>query len=137
MSAGCDQNPFALLIGLAERLQVFFDERAAQVGLTPGQAHALMHIEGPTRMGDLAEQQTCDPSTVTAMVQRLERDGYVQRVIDPNDARARLIQLTPLGRRARAKLAMLVDEAPTVIHDLPVDQRVALAALFSAETADR
>jgi DNA-binding MarR family transcriptional regulator len=71
------------------------------------------------------------------MVQRLERDGYVQRVIDPNDARARLIQLTSLGRRARAKLAMLVDEAPTVIHDLPVDQRVALAALFSAETADR
>ena len=115
MSAGCDQNPFALLIGLAQRLQVFFDERAAQVGLTPGQAHALMHIEGPTRMGDLAEQQTCDPSTVTAMVRRLERDGYVQRVTDPNDARARLVQLTPLGRKARTRLAALVAETPTMI----------------------
>ena len=137
MSTGCEQNPFALLIGLAQRLQVFFDERAARVGLTPGQAHALMHIEGPTRMGDLAEQQTCDPSTVTAMVQRLERDGYVQRVIDPNDARARLVQLTTLGRRARTKLAALLDDTPTVIAAMPTDQRRALAALFSAEAAER
>ena len=137
MSSACDQNPFGLLIGLAQRLQDFFDERAAQVGLTPGQAHALMHIEGPTRMGDLAEQQTCDPSTVTAMVQRLERDGYVQRVIDPNDARARLIQLTALGHTTRRQLAALVEEVPTVISDLPAEQRNALAALFAAETADR
>jgi DNA-binding MarR family transcriptional regulator len=137
MSGSCDHDPFALLIGLAERLQAFFDQQAAQVGLTPGQAHALIRIEGPTRMGDLAEQQTCDPSTVTAMVQRLERDGYVHRVIDPNDARARLVQLTPHGERTRSRLVALVADSTSVIEELPSDRRAALAALFAPTTVGR
>ena len=94
MSEECSNNPVALLVALADRLRTFFDECAVQVGLTPAQGHALMAIEGPTRMGDLAAQQTCDPSSVTSMIGRLERDGFVQRVVDPHDARARLVQLS-------------------------------------------
>jgi len=131
MSSECERNPFALLIDLADRLRAFFDERAAQVGLTPAQAQALLRIEDPTRMGDLAEQQTCDPSSVTAMITRLEREGFVQRVVDPADARARLVQLSPKGRRTRAKLVALVADATTVVEALPTEQRAALVELFS------
>ncbi|MDP2291963.1 MAG: MarR family winged helix-turn-helix transcriptional regulator [Actinomycetota bacterium] len=130
MASDCDENPFALLIGLADRLTEFFDRCASAVGLTPAQAQALMHIEEPTRMGDLAHLQTCDPSTATAMVQRLERDGLVVRVIDPHDARARLVQLSPKGRRTRTRLAAMVSDAGSVIDDLPAEQRTALAQLF-------
>lgn len=135
MASDCDENPFAMLIGLADRLTSFFDQCATAVGLTSAQAQALMRIEEPTRMGDLAQQQTCDPSTVTAMVQRLERDGFVVRVIDPHDARARLVQLSPKGRRARARLATMVGDAGSVIDDLPAEHRTALAALFGRHTA--
>ena len=37
---------------------------------------------------------------VAQVVATLERDGYVQRVTDPGDARAKLICLTPRGRAA-------------------------------------
>ena len=37
---------------------------------------------------------------VAQVVATLERDGYVQRVADPGDARAKLICLTPRGRAA-------------------------------------
>jgi DNA-binding MarR family transcriptional regulator len=137
MSASCEQNPFALLIDLAERLRAFFDAAAERVGLTGAQAHVLMRLEAPTRMGDLAEAKTCDPSSVTAMVRRLERDGLVQRVVDPTDARARLVQLTPAGVRARADLAEAAAHADDVILQLPEEHRSALAALFAADTFAR
>ncbi|MEI8241350.1 MAG: MarR family transcriptional regulator [Actinomycetota bacterium] len=137
MSASCEQNPFALLIGLAERLQQFFDDAASSVGLTAAQARVLMRLEAPTRMGDLAEAKTCDPSSITAMVRRLEREGLVARVVDPADARARLVQLTPQGARARTRLAEAVDHADDVIRQLPEQQKSALAALFAADTFAR
>src|SRR5699024_4567497 len=37
--------------------------------------------------------------TMTAQVQRAETDGWVQRVADPQDGRASLIDLTAAGRR--------------------------------------
>lgn len=135
MSEECTNNPVALLVALADRLRTFFDECAVQVGLTPAQGHALMAIEGPTRMGDLAAQQTCDPSSVTSMIGRLERDGFVQRVVDPHDARARLVQLSRKGSATRTKLATLLANATSVIDDLPPEQRAALAGLFAGEPA--
>lgn len=135
MSEACSNNPVSLLVGLADSLRMFFDECAVQVGLTPAQGHALMAIEGPTRMGDLAAQQTCDPSSVTSMIGRLERDGFVQRVVDPHDARARLVQLSRKGTATRARLATLLARATDVIDGLPAEQRAELAALFAPERA--
>jgi DNA-binding MarR family transcriptional regulator len=134
MSEECSNNPVALLVGLADRLRMYFDECAVQVGLTPAQGHALMAIEGPTRMGDLAAQQTCDPSSVTSMIGRLERDGFVQRVVDPHDARARLVQLSRKGATTRTRLAGLLAGASSVIDELPVEHRAALATLFAQRT---
>jgi DNA-binding MarR family transcriptional regulator len=37
---------------------------------------------------------------VAQVVATLERDGYVRRVTDPGDARAKLVCLTPRGRAA-------------------------------------
>jgi DNA-binding HxlR family transcriptional regulator len=37
---------------------------------------------------------------VAQVVTTLERDGYVRRVTDPGDARAKLVCLTPRGRAA-------------------------------------
>jgi DNA-binding MarR family transcriptional regulator len=50
---------------------------------------------------------------VAQVVTRLERDGYVQRITDPGDARAKLICLTPRGRaalRAMRTTALAVEE---------------------------
>jgi DNA-binding MarR family transcriptional regulator len=134
VSSSCEQNPFALLIGLADRLRLFFEECAATAGLTPTQAQVLMQLEEPRRITELAAASSCDPSSASTMIQRLERDGLVRRVIDPTDARARLVELTTKGTRARTTLAELVAGADEVVAGLPAEHRAALATMFSADT---
>jgi DNA-binding MarR family transcriptional regulator len=47
-----------------------------------------------TRLSVLAERAQIAKQTATALVDRLEAAGYVERVPDPSDGRARLVRLT-------------------------------------------
>lgn len=58
----------------------------------------------PLRPGELAQVLAVQASHVTRQVQRLQQAGYVTRVPDPEDPRARRIRLTPLGEEAVARL---------------------------------
>jgi DNA-binding HxlR family transcriptional regulator len=50
---------------------------------------------GPVRPGELAARLEVEAPHVTRQVQRLQQVGYADRVPDPGDRRAQLIQLTP------------------------------------------
>jgi DNA-binding MarR family transcriptional regulator len=52
-----------------------------------------------TRLSDLAARAQMTHQSMSELVAGLESAGYVERVADPADGRARLICLTPLGRR--------------------------------------
>ncbi len=69
--------------------------RAGVEDITLAQARVAARI-GPngTRLSDLAEQAQVTKQTATALVDRLEAAGYVERVPDPTDGRARLVRLT-------------------------------------------
>ena len=53
-----------------------------------------------SRLTDLADQAQMTKQSAGAMVDQLERLGYVCRVPDPADGRARLIVIEQRGRRA-------------------------------------
>src|ERR1700712_63030 len=57
------------------------------------------------RITDLAEQAGVTKQTAGALVDELERTGYVVRRPDPADARARLIVLSARGRKLLAASA--------------------------------
>lgn len=57
--------------------------------------------EGGTRLTDLAEMAQVTKQTAGFLVDRLEAAGYVERVPDPSDARARLVRIAERGRRAQ------------------------------------
>lgn len=69
--------------------------RAGIDDITLAQARVAARI-GPhgTRLTELAEQAQVTKQTATALVDRLEAAGYVERVPDPSDGRARLVRLT-------------------------------------------
>jgi DNA-binding MarR family transcriptional regulator len=72
----------------------------------PGQARCIWAIstnDGITQR-DLAELLHVSRPTVTAMLQRLERSGFVERSNDADDARLTRICLTPSGRELDGKL---------------------------------
>lgn len=63
--------------------------------ITPAQARIAARI-GPhgTRVSDLAEQARVTKQSAGFLVEQLEAAGYVDRVPDPADGRARLVRLT-------------------------------------------
>ena len=78
--------------------------------ITAAQARVAARI-GPdgTRLTDLAAQSQVTKQTAAHLVNELHRAGYVERVTDPEDGRARLIRLTaaaePLVDAANAAVA--------------------------------
>jgi DNA-binding MarR family transcriptional regulator len=74
---------------------------AGMDGLRPLHAVLLLPLlRGGRRASDLAASIGVSRQAVSQVVATLERDGYVNRVADPGDARAKLICLTSHGRAA-------------------------------------
>jgi len=70
-------------------------------GIRPAQAVALVPLAvGGLHASDLADRLRVSRQAIAQAVAALERHGYVTRVPDPVDARARLIELTPRGQQA-------------------------------------
>lgn len=72
-----------------------------KTGLSGPQVWALtiLRAEPELSLGDLAERLFAHPSTVSGIVDRLQKRGAVRRVTDPLDGRGIRLSLTPLGRR--------------------------------------
>jgi DNA-binding MarR family transcriptional regulator len=67
--------------------------------LTVAQSRLLQRLApAGMRLTDLADQARVTKQTAGALVDQLERTGYVARRVDPTDARARLVTLTDRGR---------------------------------------
>jgi DNA-binding MarR family transcriptional regulator len=69
------------------------------------QAHGCVFAnidDGGSRLTELAERSGFTKQSVGEAVADLERLGFVERVRDPADGRAKIIQLTPHGRDALA-----------------------------------
>jgi len=103
------------------------------IELTDAQIGVLWRLssqEGGLTSRQLADRLQCDPSTVTSLVDRLERNGIVQRQAHPRDRRAKLLLLTPLGCRLHTRLETYCrDESP--FAGLTAEQRGVLHRLLS------
>jgi DNA-binding MarR family transcriptional regulator len=63
--------------------------------VTIAQARVLARVGSKgTRITDLAEQARVTKQSAASLVEQLEKAGYVERVPDPTDGRARLVRLT-------------------------------------------
>jgi len=51
---------------------------------------------------DVAERLQQDSGSITPLVKRLESEGYLLRLRDPDDERNRVLTLTPAGKTLRA-----------------------------------
>jgi len=92
------------LLEVTQRVQHVVSVVAVRHDLTPQQIGLLRMLDEPMSMRAFAEDLSCDPSNVTGLVDRAERLGLVQRVLDPHDRRIRMLTLTPKGRRSRDRV---------------------------------
>ena len=87
---------------------------AALAGL-PGGARAFLvmtHVDKETCRSQIAiaEQVGLDKTTLTYLLDDLERDGLIKRTTDPNDRRSRHISLTAVGSKALARYFRAVEQ---------------------------
>lgn len=123
----------------------FLSDRAE---LSASAAFVLNRVcrEGPIRLTTLAAKEAVSQPSMTQLVQRLERLGFVTRLPDPDDGRASLVGVTPHGQtmldeRKRVRRARLAALMTTLTPDescaLQVSARVAYPVLCQlAENAD-
>ncbi len=65
-----------------------------------GCVFGFIDLEHGSRLTDLAERAGLTKQAVGEAVAELERLGYIERVPDPKDGRAKIIKLTPRGLEA-------------------------------------
>ncbi|CAN7481040.1 MarR family winged helix-turn-helix transcriptional regulator [Bosea sp. LjRoot237] len=88
-------------------------------GLTPNDSRALFSlVEDDKPMGALAKEWTCDPSTATWLVDRLERAGLVERIASAADRRVKLVRATPKGKATMQELMAAYQRPPAELAQL-------------------
>jgi DNA-binding MarR family transcriptional regulator len=82
------------------RVSQLYDSVLAPSGLRSTQRSLLVHIAraGAPTMGELAAALVLDRSALAHNLKPLERDGLVAILVDPQDKRSRLVELTALGK---------------------------------------
>lgn len=99
----------------------------ADLDLTASEINALANLaDGRARsIGELAADTATRPTTLTSVLDRLARRGYIERQLDPADRRSFLVSLTADGRQAAGAARGAADDI----------ERAVLAAISSADLA--
>jgi DNA-binding MarR family transcriptional regulator len=106
------------------------DVEIGELGLTPAAARALHELDPdrPLPARDLATVLGCDRSNVTALVDKLEQAGLVERRTDPADRRQKTLLVTDEGRRVRARVHQVLSDS-RLLAGLTVEELATLREL--------
>jgi len=86
-------------------IQDYFQEISKKYGITGPQLWALKTVaaNGSLSLGELSKKMYLHPSTISGVVDRLEKKGFVVRDRGQEDRRVVKVQLTPQGKKIVAK----------------------------------
>ena len=107
--------------------------------IRPGHGCVFGNIDPDgSRLTDLAERAMMTKQSVGEVTTDLEHRGYVERVPDPSDGRAKIIRLTDRGRAAQQVGLELIDALEREWAERFGEERVAaLREALEVITADR
>jgi DNA-binding MarR family transcriptional regulator len=118
--------------GIAEALKVgatlMVRHLARGTSLTSINVLAALAAEGPSRLTALATATGIAQPAMTQLVGRMDREGLVVRLIDPEDGRATLVAITDAGRALRSERHQSAHERMAELLDrLSADDQAMLA----------
>jgi DNA-binding MarR family transcriptional regulator len=103
MQDASEQWPLGRLLSAAARsVERDWDERLRAIGLSHAAVVAIDILirTGPTGADTIARMARVQPQTMSRTLERMERDGLVERTPHPADRRRRVVSVTPAGRSA-------------------------------------
>jgi DNA-binding MarR family transcriptional regulator len=117
-------------------LESAYTQAARALGLTAQQAELLCAAMRPAAVGDIAEQLRCDRSNVSRLVDRAHARGLVARREGEDDARVRVVELTPRGEQLAREFIAQLESRTEVLRARWPNEREALAAGILHEIAE-
>jgi len=105
-----------LLNRAGARIAIAFNEEMRRLGTTlqAWRVLAALHERDGRRMGDLSLTTTMEVSTLTRLVDNMEKKGLVARRRDAADTRAVLLHVTPAGRRLTRRILPIAERYEAV-----------------------
>lgn len=102
----CLEDIGQLIQRLVRVVQIYERDEFKKYGLTTSQCYTLIHIKDHPQhtMQSLSEKMNLDKSTMTRILNILERDGYLMRYKDQYDKRVVIPRLTEKGILMEKKL---------------------------------
>jgi len=129
---------WAQLVSLVMESRTDWRREACRVtGLPFNQIRALKRVgAGPVTLAALAYSMTVDAPAATVAVNSLEKAGLVARTPHPTNKRAKLVELTPAGRRTLDAAMSVADKPPRTLTALSAGELRTLAHVVDQLTHD-
>jgi DNA-binding MarR family transcriptional regulator len=129
---GTPLSPLDALLRAHHAVSSLLDDLLVQHGLSVAKLGVLRQLsQGPLPLGALAQRQSCVRSNITQLVDRMETEGLVRRLHDPDDRRVTLAELTDAGRtRLVAGLASQTAAERYLMRDMTEAEASTLAHLL-------
>ena len=110
---------------------------AKRMGLGTSELAALEHLQaaGPMTPGRLGRRLSMSPGAVTALVDRLEKRGHVERLPNPEDRRSALLRETEVGLRDSLEhLWPYIEEMSGIEESFTEEERAVISRYLKAAT---
>ncbi|MGG2197534.1 MarR family winged helix-turn-helix transcriptional regulator [Paenibacillus sp.] len=114
MKKGLDEvEKFRYLILAVQRNgNRLLNEFLKEAGVTASQAEVIrvLEMKQPLSLKDLGKLLICETGSPSRLVERMIRDGHVERMTHPDDSRFVLLQLTKKGQEAAEKVKSVEEQ---------------------------
>ena len=117
------------------RLSRQLNASVADNGYSPSQLSVLGTVarRGPIGIGELAELEGVNPTMLSRIVTKLSDTGLIERITDPDDGRAGVVQTTAAGRKLHARVQEQRSKAIAArLQNMPESQTAQLLAALPA-----
>jgi MarR family transcriptional regulator for hemolysin len=123
------------LVRLARQYRLGVDQALSGLGLSDALALPLVLLgrrpEG-LRQNAVADELGVEGPTLVRLLDRLVEDGLVERREDPDDRRAKIVQLTPAGQHHSRRATQALDAyRGELLADVPSDDIAACVRVFN------
>lgn len=100
------------IVKIAREHRKTVEKRVCSLGIHPSQHHFLMHISknGACTQNSIAEAMEVSAATVAVSLKKLEKGGYIEKRISPEDGRSNRIVLTQKGENVVEQSKALFEE---------------------------
>lgn len=123
MNEPCSGDPcpgIHRILAAARSLESRVESALGQLDLSlakVGVLRYLVHAGSPLALSALAERHSCVKSNMTQLVDRLQADGLVERMSDPQDRRSVLAAITAEGRRRYEQAAAVLTGQEALLRE--------------------